>query len=76
MASGALKTLRLALIQISVTSNKASNLKHARKMISEAAVAVIAKHERQQSSKGVPLVVLPECFNSPYGKLGLSNPTP
>lgn len=59
------KTLRLALIQLSVTANKQNNLNHARKLISEAATKITQK----QPKGGAPLVVLPECFNSPYGKI-------
>ncbi|CAO3682523.1 unnamed protein product [Umbelopsis vinacea] len=46
---------KLALIQLAVTSNKANNLKHARERVLEA------------SKNGANVVVLPECFNSPYG---------
>ncbi|KAF9050786.1 carbon-nitrogen hydrolase [Hymenopellis radicata] len=50
------KPFKLALIQLgNIGANKADNLKHAREKIVEAA-------------KGKPdLIVLPECFNSPYG---------
>ncbi|KAJ3726312.1 carbon-nitrogen hydrolase [Lentinula raphanica] len=50
------KPFRLALIQLgSIGANKSDNLKHAREMILKAA-------------SGKPdLIVLPECFNSPYG---------
>jgi len=45
------------LIQLgNITANKAENIKHAREMILKAA-----------SSKKPDLIVLPECFNSPYG---------
>jgi len=47
--------LRIALIQMSVGSNKFENVKKACKLVKEAA------------SKGAELVALPECFNSPYG---------
>jgi len=47
--------LRLALIQLSVGTNKAENVKRACSMVKEAA------------SKGAKLIALPECFNSPYG---------
>ncbi|XP_061895452.1 omega-amidase NIT2 [Entelurus aequoreus] len=46
---------RMAVIQLQVGSVKADNLTRARRLIDEAA---------QQGSK---LVLLPECFNSPYG---------
>ncbi|KAF2813125.1 carbon-nitrogen hydrolase [Mytilinidion resinicola] len=47
--------LKLALIQLASTADKAHNLAHARTKVLEAARA------------GAHLVVLPECFNSPYG---------
>lgn len=51
-----LKPFTLALIQLgNIGSNKSENLKHAREMIIKAA------------SKRPNLIVLPECFNSPYG---------
>ncbi|KAJ6455863.1 carbon-nitrogen hydrolase [Mycena sanguinolenta] len=51
------KPFTLALIQLGkVTANKVENLKHAREMILKAA-----------STKKPDLIVLPECFNSPYG---------
>ena len=46
---------RLALIQLLVGADKANNLARAVKYIREAA------------SNGAQLIVLPECFNSPYG---------
>ncbi|KAH6562167.1 hypothetical protein BASA50_006938 [Batrachochytrium salamandrivorans] len=49
------KAFRLALIQMQVTANKAANLAHARSMVQAA------------SRSGAQVVVLPECFNSPYG---------
>lgn len=48
-------TIRLALIQLSVGANKATNLSHAASKVREAA------------QKGARVVCLPECFNSPYG---------
>nr|GAT61275.1 predicted protein [Mycena chlorophos] len=52
------KPFRLALIQLgNITANKTDNLKHARDMILKAAA----------NSKKPDLIVLPECFNSPYG---------
>ncbi|OMJ11121.1 Omega-amidase NIT2 [Smittium culicis] len=47
--------LRMALIQLKVGSNKVTNITNARKMVMKA------------SDEGAKLVVLPECFNSPYG---------
>ncbi len=46
---------RLALIQLLVGTDKPNNLTRAVKSIKEAA------------SNGAQLIVLPECFNSPYG---------
>ncbi|KAJ3569180.1 hypothetical protein NP233_g5223 [Leucocoprinus birnbaumii] len=51
----------LAFIQLGqVGANKPDNLKHAREMVLKAASG-------QGHSKKPDLVVLPECFNSPYG---------
>ena len=47
--------LKIALCQLAVTANKAANVANAVQKITEAAKA------------GAGLVVLPECFNSPYG---------
>ncbi|KAL7622805.1 Omega-amidase nit3 [Parahypoxylon ruwenzoriense] len=47
--------LKLALIQLASGTDKAANLAHAREKVIEAA------------GGGAKLVVLPECFNSPYG---------
>lgn len=47
--------LKLALIQLASGADKAANLSHARTKVLEATRA------------GARLVVLPECFNSPYG---------
>ncbi|KAF8267859.1 carbon-nitrogen hydrolase [Lactarius quietus] len=54
------KPFNLALIQLGqVCADKAANLKHARDMIRKAASG---------NTHGKPdLIVLPECFNSPYG---------
>jgi omega-amidase len=56
------KAFNLTLIQLGgVTANKADNLKHAREMILKAA-------NGEGGSKLKPnVIVLPECFNSPYG---------
>lgn len=51
----AAKSLKVALIQMCVTPNKSKNLKAA------------AHHIKTATSKGSELVILPECFNSPYG---------
>jgi predicted amidohydrolase len=49
------KPIRLACVQLASGADKAANLSHARDKVLEAAQA------------GANLVVLPECFNSPYG---------
>ncbi|ORY15741.1 carbon-nitrogen hydrolase [Clohesyomyces aquaticus] len=49
------KSVKLALIQLACTADKAHNLSHARTKVLEATRA------------GAKIVVLPECFNSPYG---------
>ncbi|KAI1816316.1 carbon-nitrogen hydrolase [Poronia punctata] len=49
------KPIKLACVQLASGSDKAANLSHARDKVLEAARA------------GANLVVLPECFNSPYG---------
>ncbi|XP_048396561.1 omega-amidase NIT2 isoform X2 [Stegostoma tigrinum] len=53
--SGAATKFRLALIQLKVSSLKASNLSKVRTLVKEAAL------------KGAKVVALPECYNSPYG---------
>jgi omega-amidase len=50
------KPVKLALIQLACTADKAHNLSHARSKVLEA----VQKHN-------AGIVVLPECFNSPYG---------
>jgi len=47
--------VKLACIQLAAGSDKAANLEHAAEKVREAAKA------------GAKIVVLPECFNSPYG---------
>ncbi|KAK4555918.1 Omega-amidase nit3 [Recurvomyces mirabilis] len=49
------KPLKLALVQLASGADKHANLSHARQKVLEA------------SKAGANLVVLPECFNSPYG---------
>lgn len=47
--------VKLALIQLASGADKATNLSHARSKVLEA------------SKAGAKIIVLPECFNSPYG---------
>ncbi|CAK7275254.1 Omega-amidase nit3 [Sporothrix epigloea] len=49
------KSLTIACIQLASGKDKAANLAHARDKVLEAA------------GRGANLIVLPECFNSPYG---------
>lgn len=49
------KPVKLALIQLAAGANKATNLHAARSKVLEA------------SKAGAKIIVLPECFNSPYG---------
>ena len=49
------KPMKLALIQLASGADKAANLSRARSKVLEA------------SKSGAHLIVLPECFNSPYG---------
>lgn len=49
------KPLKMALIQLASGADKAANLEHAASQVAKAAAS------------GSKLVVLPECFNSPYG---------
>ncbi|MCJ1224678.1 hypothetical protein MMC12_001323 [Toensbergia leucococca] len=55
MATLLKKPLKLALIQLATGTDKTANLNHARTKVLEA------------SKAGASLIVLPECFNSPYG---------
>ncbi|KAK0508885.1 hypothetical protein JMJ35_008256 [Cladonia borealis] len=55
MASLLKKPLKLALVQLATGADKAANLARARSRVLEA------------SKSGANLIVLPECFNSPYG---------
>ncbi|KAJ5125247.1 hypothetical protein N7448_004574 [Penicillium atrosanguineum] len=55
MAAFLKKPLKLALVQLASGADKAINLTNARSKVLEAAQA------------GARLIVLPECFNSPYG---------
>lgn len=50
-----LSALRLALVQLSVGDDKATNVSRA--------VSFIERAKQQ----GADIVTLPECFNSPYG---------
>ncbi|XP_034036497.1 omega-amidase NIT2 [Thalassophryne amazonica] len=54
-AKQAMSKFRLAVVQMKVSGVKAENLSAARRLVKEAAGA------------GSSLVLLPECFNSPYG---------
>ncbi|KAL7947505.1 carbon-nitrogen hydrolase [Trichoderma barbatum] len=49
------KPVKIALVQLASGADKATNLKHAASQVAKAA------------SGGSKIVVLPECFNSPYG---------
>ncbi|XP_023656809.1 omega-amidase NIT2 isoform X2 [Paramormyrops kingsleyae] len=51
----AMSKFRLAVVQLNVTKVKADNLRRAQELVKEAA------------GQGAKVVVLPECFNSPYG---------
>ncbi|XP_062854049.1 omega-amidase NIT2 [Trichomycterus rosablanca] len=51
----AMTKFRLAVVQLHVTKLKADNLNRAKRLVKEAA------------GQGAKVVVLPECFNSPYG---------
>lgn len=55
MASLLKQSVKLALVQLACTADKAHNLSHARTKVLEA------------TKRGAKIVVLPECFNSPYG---------
>ncbi|XP_028259647.1 omega-amidase NIT2 isoform X2 [Parambassis ranga] len=54
-ACGCFSEFRLAVVQLQVRSVKADNLSRARRLVKEAA------------GQGSAVVLLPECFNSPYG---------
>ncbi|TCD62611.1 hypothetical protein EIP91_006625 [Steccherinum ochraceum] len=65
-APPAFKPFTLALVQLGqIGADKAANLKHAREMILKAA--------RGTDAKKPDLIVLPECFNSPYGHVHFPN---
>ncbi|KAL5400476.1 hypothetical protein PMIN06_011975 [Paraphaeosphaeria minitans] len=55
MASLLKQSVKVALVQLACTADKAHNLSHARTKVLEA------------TERGAKIVVLPECFNSPYG---------
>ncbi|KLO12029.1 carbon-nitrogen hydrolase [Schizopora paradoxa] len=56
------RSFQLALIQLGqVGSDKAKNIEHAREMIMKAASGNEGRYPKPD------LIVLPECFNSPYG---------
>jgi len=60
------KPFRVALIQLGgVTADKTKNLQHAREMILKAATG--------SGGTKPDLIVLPECFNSPYGHVHFPN---
>jgi omega-amidase len=55
------RPFKLALIQLGhIGANKSDNLRHARDMVLKAAAA-------PTTGSKVDLIILPECFNSPYG---------
>ncbi|KAI8825832.1 carbon-nitrogen hydrolase [Fimicolochytrium jonesii] len=54
-ASSTARSFKIALVQLLVTANKQANLSLARTRVLEA------------KKNGAEVVVLPECFNSPYG---------
>ncbi|KAI4131905.1 MAG: hypothetical protein LQ338_000987 [Usnochroma carphineum] len=55
MAALLKRPLKLALVQLAMGPDKSANLSRARTRVLEAA------------QKGASLIILPECFNSPYG---------
>uniref|UniRef100_A0A8D0BBV1 omega-amidase n=1 Tax=Salvator merianae TaxID=96440 RepID=A0A8D0BBV1_SALMN len=55
LVKGVMANFRLALIQLHVSADKAENLNRACQFVKNA------------TEQGAKLVVLPECFNSPYG---------
>jgi len=60
MIMTAVSKFRLALVQMSVGSSTADNLARAARLVKEAAAP-------SSGGPGAQIVVLPECFNSPYG---------
>ncbi|XP_046478467.1 omega-amidase NIT2-like isoform X2 [Neodiprion pinetum] len=54
-------TLRLALVQLAVTDDKAINISRAISFVEQA------------KQRGADVVALPECFNSPYGTVHFRN---
>lgn len=61
MSTPPFSPFKLALVQLAVSPNKEDNLQNARAHVLEA------------STNGANVVVLPECFNSPYGTAYFSN---
>lgn len=70
MTANICQKMRIALVQLAVSASKKSNLEHAQQMIRKAA------REFDSNSKSKSLVVLPECFNSPYGRSIVRSSTP
>ncbi|KAI0317748.1 carbon-nitrogen hydrolase [Amylostereum chailletii] len=67
--SPSFKAFTLALIQLGqISADKPANLRHAREMIHKAAAG------EGVGAQGKPdMIVLPECFNSPYGHVHFPN---